>query len=135
MRNKQHLTINRIDDTVLDAAGGDHASFDTYYIDSDHVVIDVITYSKILGHLVAQMLDALGSTTSHQWSSRKRSAVDMMNGESSTTVNNLLCVKGMFDTAHHHMFFTLSQTTHDDKPLLHYYGNYQVDVLRKKRIS
>ena len=40
MRNKQHFTINCIDDTVLDAAGGDHASFDTYCTDSDHVVID-----------------------------------------------------------------------------------------------
>jgi hypothetical protein len=78
------------------------------------------------------MLDALGSTTSHQWSSRKRSAVDMMNGESSLSANNLLCVKGMFSTAHHHMFFTLSQTTHYDKPLLNYYVDYQVE---KERIS
>lgn len=57
----------------------------------------------------------------------------MMNGESSTSANNLLCVKGMFSMGHHNMFFTLSQTTHDDKPLLHYYGDYQVDVYRRRK--
>jgi len=71
------------------------------------------------------MLDALGSlTTSHQWSSRKRSAVDMMNSESSTTANNLFLCQGRV--------IILLHTFSDHKSLLYYYGNYQVDVLRKK---
>ena len=98
------------------------------YKDSDAVDIeankDIETsnFTKVFGQLVAQMLDTMGS-------SRERSAADMMNGVSSG--NNRLCVKGILSTGRHKMFFTLSQATDDPKPVLHYYGDYQVDVLTK----
>ena len=121
------------------------ASFDDY-INSDHVVIeakidiDVSNFSRVLGQLVAQMLDGLGSLTTTQGSLlRKRSADDasmmMTNSISSASVDNhhlCRCVKGILSTGHHNMFFTLSQSIHDDsKPVLHYYGDYKVDVLKK----